>query len=187
MPRSLLLSLPGRAAAAALSLALPLASWGGGPVAASLEAVTAPPDAEARIDTAEAWVWPVSRGVRIVVAFSAPAHAYGAGHRGLDIAADSEDEVRAPASGVVAFAGTVVDRPVLTIDHGGGLVSTLEPVRTTLNPGDRVARGEVVGHVATGGHSAPGSVHLGARLDGEYVNPLLMLGGVPRAVLLACC
>ena len=48
-------------------------------------------------------------------------------------------------------------------------------------------RGDEVGVVALGGHTAAGALHFGVRLDGEYINPLLLLGGVPRAVLLPCC
>ncbi|WOF21574.1 M23 family metallopeptidase [Microbacterium betulae] len=140
----------------------------------------------ARIETAEAWVWPVAQDVRIVRPFDAPPHRYGAGHRGVDLAADA-GPLRAPATGVIAFAGVVVDRPLVTIDHGDGLVTTLEPVVTELSPGDAVSRGQEVGALGSGGHAARGAVHFGVRLDGEYVNPLLLLGGVPRAVLLPCC
>lgn len=136
------------------------------------------------IPTRERWEWPVAP-VRIVAPYVAPPHAYGPGHRGIDLAAGGE--VRSPASGTVAFVGVVVDRPVITIDHGDGLVTTLEPVTTDLSPGDAVTRGDVVGTVATGGHAPAGSVHFGVRLQGAYVNPLLLLGGVPRAVLLPCC
>jgi len=149
--------------------------------------VAGAPDPEQRIDTAEPWVWPIPHGIRVVAPWVAPPHAYGPGHRGLDVAAEVGSEALAPASGVVAFRGDVVDRPLLTIDHGGGLVSTLEPVESDLSPGDAVARGQVVGRVAVGGHAAAGSLHLGVRLDGDYVNPMLLLGGVPRAVLLPCC
>jgi len=139
---------------------------------------------EQRIPTREAWAWPVSP-VRIVAPFEAPPHAYGSGHRGVDLAASGE--VRAPAGGTVAFAGVVVDRPLITIDHGDGLVTTLEPVASELAVGDTVARGDPVGTVSTGGHAARGTVHFGVRLYGEYINPMLLLGGVPRAVLLPCC
>ena len=73
---------------------------------------------------------------------------------------------------------------MITIDHGGGIVSTLEPVEPTVVVGERVARGEVVGMLSVGGHTAAGAMHLGARLDGEYLNPLVLLGAMPRAVLL---
>lgn len=130
------------------------------------------------------WVWPV-HPVRIVRAYDAPAHAYGPGHRGIDLAAG--DTVRSPADGYIAFAGEVAGRPVVTIDHGGGLVTTVEPVTSELAVGDRVPRGAPVGLLAAGGHTAPGTLHFGVRLDGEYINPLRLLGGVPRAVLLPCC
>jgi len=95
--------------------------------------------------------------------------------------------VRAPADGVVAFSGSVAGRGILTIDHGGGLITTLEPVESALEPGTPVRRGEDVAALAVGGHALPGTLHFGVRSDGAYVNPMLLLGGVPRAVLLPCC
>lgn len=133
------------------------------------------------------WEWPV-RGARSIVApFRAPAHEYGPGHRGMDVAVGASPDVIAPAPGVVAFRGTVVDRPLITIDHGGGRVSTWEPVSSALSPGDAVAAGDLIGTVAAGGHTARGALHVGVRLDGRYVNPLPLFGEVPRAVLLPCC
>ena len=130
------------------------------------------------------WVWPVDE-VQLVRRFEAPVHAYAPGHRGVDLA--SALTVRAPAAGRIAFAGMVAGRPVVTIDHGDGLVTTLEPVRTELGVGDAVSRGSPVGVVAAQGHVGPGTVHFGVRHDGVYINPLRLLGGVPRAVLLPCC
>lgn len=132
------------------------------------------------------WRWPVD-GFRIVRDWEAPAHRYGPGHRGIDLEPASGDLVRAPADGVVAFAGPVAGRPVLTIDHGEGVVTTLEPVSTSLTAGTAVSAGDVVGTIASGGHTAAGAVHFGVRVDGEYVNPRLFVGGIPRAVLLPCC
>lgn len=138
------------------------------------------------------WVWPLPGRRVIARTFLAPPHAYGPGHRGVDLRADGGGtggadpllEVLAPGDGVIAFAGTVADRPLLTIDHGGGLVSTLEPVEALVEAGSRVRRGMRIGTLAAGGHASPGSLHLGARAHGEYVNPLLFLGGVQRARLL---
>ncbi|MGN8552719.1 UNVERIFIED_CONTAM: M23 family metallopeptidase [Microbacterium sp. SLM126] len=132
------------------------------------------------------WVWPLAR-FRLERAFEAPAHRYGRGHRGIDLRADPRDAVRAPAGGTIAFSGAVAGRGILTIDHGGGLVTTFEPVESDLGAGASVRRGEEVAALALGGHSPPGALHFGVRLDGEYVNPMLLLGGVPRAVLLPCC
>ncbi|MCS3842707.1 murein hydrolase activator EnvC [Microbacterium sp. AK031] len=134
-----------------------------------------------------AWIWPVD-GVRAVITpFRAPAHDYGAGHRGVDMAAPTGVVVRAPAAGIVAFRGVVVDRPLITIDHGGGVVTTLEPVESTLTPGTAVAAGEDIGTVAHGGHTPAEQLHLGVRYNDVYINPMLKFGDVPRAILLPCC
>ncbi|KHK97582.1 peptidase M23 [Microbacterium mangrovi] len=145
-------------------------------------AATAASDASERA----VWVWPTASH-RVIVAYAAPATRYGPGHRGIDIAAPIGSGVAAPAAGIVAFSGRVAGRPVLTIDHGDGIVSTLEPVASDAAAGDVVRGGERVGTVAVGGHADPDTVHLGARRNGEYINPMLLLGGIPHAILLPCC
>lgn len=132
------------------------------------------------------WEWPLEPAV-IAEPFRAPADRYGPGHRGVDLVGAVGANVRAPSDGVVAFSGVVVDRAILTIDHGAGYVSTLEPVDTELPPGARVFRGDAIGTISTGGHSVAGDLHVGVRLDGEYINPLTLVADVPRAVLLPCC
>ncbi|WP_417511564.1 murein hydrolase activator EnvC family protein [Microbacterium sp.] len=133
------------------------------------------------------WSWPVEGPRDVISPFRAPAHDYGPGHRGIDLSAATGDAVRAPADGVVAFRGVVVDRPLLTIDHGDGLVSTFEPLESALTPGTVVRAGDEIGAVAAGGHATAGSMHLGVRLNGVYINPMLLFDAVPRAVLLPCC
>lgn len=105
----------------------------------------------------------------------------------MDVGAAVGATVVAPADGVVAFQGVVVDRPVLTIRHADGLVSTFEPLETTLRAGDAVRRGQEIGRISVGGHTAPGSLHVGVRRDGGYLNPMLLFGDVLRARLLPCC
>ena len=130
------------------------------------------------------WRWPVPAPIRVVAPFRAPATPYAAGHRGIDLAAEGGALVVAPADGVVGFAGPVVDRGVIAIDHGDGVVSAIEPVEAVVAAGTSVRAGEVVGRVASGGHCSSECVHFGVRSDGEYVSPFLFLGGLPRAVLL---
>src|SRR5437870_5682012 len=56
---------------------------------------------------ARAWTWPASGPVLLPFAFDA-AHPYAAGqHRGVDVGGALGEVVRAPAGGVVTFAGTV--------------------------------------------------------------------------------
>ena len=130
----------------------------------------------------ETWAWPVGPPRTIVRPYIAPATAYSAGHRGIDVTV-LDGIVTAPAPGIVHFAGTVVDRPVLSIDHGGGVISSYEPVTTTLRKGDPVARGDPIGQ-AVPGHCISLCLHFGVRIDGEYVSPLSMLDQIPYAVLL---
>jgi murein DD-endopeptidase MepM/ murein hydrolase activator NlpD len=129
------------------------------------------------------WSWPVPAPHAVVRPYLAPPTPYAAGHRGIDLRAVAGTPVTAPDDGVVRFAGRVVDRGVLSIDHGA-VVSSLEPVRPLVHAGERVARGELVAVVAApgGGHPA-GVLHLGARVREGYISPLLLLGGLRRAVL----
>ena len=165
-----------------LALTAPPVAAAGNPVPARMaSAVTADSGA-----AASGWRWPTDT-IRIVVAYDAPAHAFAAGHRGIDLLAPAGSPLRAPADGVVVFVGVVVDRGVITIDHGDGHVSSLEPVDALLPRGAHVRAGDVVGLAGAGGHATPGSVHLGVRRHGQYIDPLSLLGRPPRAVLLPCC
>lgn len=132
---------------------------------------------------AAVWSWPVTAPHPIAKPYLAPATPYASGHRGVDITAAAGASVLAPDDGVVHFSGFVVDRPVLSIDHGDGVISSYEPVETELVAGDSVQRGDVVGALLAG-HCTSACLHLGVRIDGAYVSPLLFLGGQPRAVLL---
>lgn len=133
--------------------------------------------------SAPGWVWPVDGPHVVVRPFVAPPTPYGVGHRGVDLAADGHGaEVVAVMSGVVHFAGTVVDRPVITVRQGQ-VLATVEPVEPLVAAGDSVRAGDVIG-ILQPGHCARPCVHLGVRVAGEYVSPLLWLGGLQRAVLL---
>ncbi|MBO9577808.1 MAG: M23 family metallopeptidase [Microbacteriaceae bacterium] len=140
-----------------------------------------PPAADA--STGRAWSWPVAAPRRVLRAFIGPPQPWMPGHRGIDVAAVEEGVVLAPADGVVRFAGTVVDRGVLSIDHGGGVLSSYEPVVPLVATGDPVVAGQIVASIAPG-HCAPGCLHVGVRHDGAYRNPLLWFGGAEWPVLL---
>ncbi|MDP9027834.1 MAG: peptidoglycan DD-metalloendopeptidase family protein [Actinomycetota bacterium] len=129
------------------------------------------------------WSWPVVGPHPIARPYLAPPTPYAAGHRGIDIRAEAGTSVIAPDDGVVHFVGVVVDRPVVSIAHDRGVLSSFEPVSSALSAGDPVTRGEVIGTLLPGHCTSP-CLHLGARIDGAYVNPLLFLGGVPWSVLL---
>jgi murein DD-endopeptidase MepM/ murein hydrolase activator NlpD len=130
----------------------------------------------------EPWRWPVGVPRTVLRPYVAPATPYSAGHRGIDLVI-SEGLVMAPANGTVHFAGVVVNRPVVSIDHGEGVISSYEPVTTDLKKGDPVSRGDPIGQ-AIPGHCSVLCVHFGVRIDGEYISPLSMLDEIPYAVLL---
>ena len=74
------------------------------------------------------WVWPLDPAPAVVARFDAPTGPFAAGHRGVDLAATVGQPVLAAGRGTVAFAGTVAGKPVVSIDHAGGLRTTYEPV-----------------------------------------------------------
>ena len=109
----------------------------------------------------------------IVRGFEAPAHPYAPGHRGVALRADPGTVVRAALAGRVSFAGVVARTGWVSVDHGGGLVTSYGPLEPIMvNRHDAVGVGQVLGRLA---REAP-SLHWGARLDGVYIDPLLLLG-----------
>jgi murein DD-endopeptidase MepM/ murein hydrolase activator NlpD len=133
---------------------------------------------------AESWQWPLAEPHPLTRPFENPLTRYAPGHRGIDLATKTHSAVLAPHDGVVSFAGRVADRPVLSIMQEGDVITTMEPVDALVAVGDRVRAGQMIGTVASGGHCPPDCLHLGVRVRGLYVSPLLFLGDVPRAVLL---
>jgi murein DD-endopeptidase MepM/ murein hydrolase activator NlpD len=132
------------------------------------------------------WTPPLGWPLMVLRAFEAPAGPYGPGHRGVDLRARPGDAVRAPAPGVVAFAGPVGGRGVLVIDHGS-LRTTLEPVRTLVAAGTPVRAGEIVATLV----DAPGPdpacaancLYWGERRGDDYIDPLTLLPDAPPRLL----
>ena len=137
---------------------------------------------------AAAWTWPVDGPVLRPFVFGDDPY-LGGQHRGLDVGAEPGARVRAPASGVVSFAGTVPGGGrALTIQTADGWSVTLLQLGSILaGRGDSVREGDVValaGASVDAVTTAP-HVHLGIRRTAEphgYVDPLLLLP--PRACLL---
>jgi murein DD-endopeptidase MepM/ murein hydrolase activator NlpD len=128
-----------------------------------------------RAQAAGTWVWPVTGPV--IRGYDPPDDPYGSGHRGIDIAAAVGTRVRAADAGTVTFAGEVGGQLFVTVNHGGGLASTYSWVSQLLvRKNDSVARGQTI---ALSGAGHPGSavahLHFGAKLDGNYVDPMAYL------------
>lgn len=123
------------------------------------------------------YVWPTGGPAPVVEAFDPPAVVWGRGHRGVDLAAPAGSQVLSAGDGVVAFAGMVAGRPVVSVEHADGIRTTYEPVEAGVSEGQAVTRGQVIGTLLPG-HRADGvdALHWGARTGPKtYVNPLRLL------------
>ena len=133
------------------------------------------------VPAAAGWVWPADGPV--LRPFSLAEDEYAAGqHRGLDIAAATGADVRAPASGTVTFSGSVPGGGrALTIQTSDGLAVTLLQLASVAVPrGAGVAEGAVVGTVGASEDAVTAAphVHLGIRVATEpngYVDPARLL------------
>ncbi|GAA4360303.1 M23 family metallopeptidase [Paeniglutamicibacter cryotolerans] len=131
-----------------------------------------------------AWSWPLAGHPELLRLFDPPAQRWSPGHRGLDLGAAGGEALLAPAPGIVSYAAVVVDRRVLVIDHGHGLLSSFEPVAGTPRPGTAVAAGDRVGTIDTGGHCDGHCLHWGLRLHNEYIDPMLTISDRRPSILL---
>ncbi len=135
--------------------------------------------------TAHAWTWPAPGDVLAPFVVGGDPYA-GGQHRGIDVEGEKAGVVLAPASGVVAFAGSVgANGKVVTIETDDGYSVTLVHLGAfSVGKGDAVGEGAPVGTIGPSGtpeHDVP-YVHLGVRVTSDsqgYVDPLTLLP--PRA------
>lgn len=127
--------------------------------------------------------WPLRPRPTVERRFEKPPQDWLAGHRGVDLAGTPGQPVLAAGDGVVVFAGSVAGKPVVSIDHTGGLRTTYEPVVAEVPVGRRVGRGSRIGVLAAGheGCAAAACLHWGLRRESngrsgrEYLDPLGLL------------
>ncbi len=99
-----------------------------------------------------------------------PQDRYGAGNRGVEYDTEPGQAVRAAAAGTVVFAGAVAGSLHVTVDHGGGVVSSYSHLqRIAVRAGAVVVQGQAVG--VTGER-----LHFGVRVEGDYVDPAEFAG-----------
>jgi murein DD-endopeptidase MepM/ murein hydrolase activator NlpD len=109
--------------------------------------------------------------------FSAPATRWGPGHRGVDLAADPGDPIHAAGEGSVSFAGAVAGVRWVSVAHNDGVVTSYGPLASiAVEEGDTVRQGGVLGTLAPGHGPLHTGLHWSARRDGEYIDPLGLLG-----------
>ncbi len=120
-------------------------------------------------------VLPVA-GVTVLRGFHEPDGPYGPGHRGLDLDVEVGALVRASADGIVGFAGRVVGVTWVSVDHGGGIRTTVGDLAdVVVVRGDVVRAGDVLGRFAGSPHPDASGLHFSARRDGRHVDPRTLL------------
>ncbi|PWW23264.1 peptidase M23-like protein [Geodermatophilus normandii] len=145
----------------------------------------APAVAEPAVPAAVPWTSPLGDPPEVTRPFAPPPSPYGPGHRGADLAGVPGAVVAAAGDGVVVFAGMVAGRPVVSVDHAGGLRTTYEPVDAVVAAGQAVARGAPLGWLLAGHEGCPATacLHWGLRRGEVYLDPLSLLRP-PRVRLL---
>ncbi|BBZ07213.1 hypothetical protein MDOR_13820 [Mycolicibacterium doricum] len=129
--------------------------------------------------------WPLRPRPAVVRTFDAPTPNWQRGHRGVDLAVVPGQSVYAAQAGTVVFAGELAGRPLVSIAHPGGLRTSYEPVRPSVQAGQAVAAGTVVGEVLAGhaGCAADACLHWGAMWGpasrADYADPLGLLKSTP--------
>ena len=130
--------------------------------------------------------WPLRPGLPVVCrAFDPPDPDWRPGHRGVDLAGTPGQPVYAAGRGMVVFAGVLAGRPVVSVDHPGGLRTSYEPVEAVVRPGQSVHAGTALGRLAAGhpGGPATACLHWGAMWGpaqrADYVDPLGLLETTP--------
>ncbi|MGP4027981.1 M23 family metallopeptidase [Actinomadura sp. 3N407] len=124
----------------------------------------------------DAWRWPLGPPVpKVIRAFAPPASPWGAGHRGVDLAARPGQPVYAAGPGRVSYADRLAGRGVIAIDHGA-LRTTYLPVRPSVRAGRRVASGTRIGVLEVGlVHCTASCLHWGLRRGSLYLDPLSLV------------
>jgi murein DD-endopeptidase MepM/ murein hydrolase activator NlpD len=148
-------------------------------------AATAAPAAPVGAPVVALWGWPLAGAPLVARPFHPPPTPYAAGHRGVDLAGVAGQPVLAVGTGVVAFAGMVAGRPVVSVEHADGLRTTYEPVQPLVAAGQPVARGSRLGLLGGGHAGCPveACLHWGLRRGEAYLDPLTLLRP-PRVRLL---
>ena len=94
-------------------------------------------------------------------------------HMGQDFSGRRGQPIRAAAPGRVVRAGWWSGYgKAVVIDHGRGLATRYGHLSAfDVRPGDRVARGELIGRMGSTGRSTGNHLHFEVRIDGRAVNP----------------
>lgn len=98
---------------------------------------------------------------------------YSGIHRGVDIASPANTHIKAPANGIVRFAGrTITCGNNVIIDHGEFVFTKIFHMRAIhVKSGERVKKGQVLGTVGSTGFSMGPHIHWEMWVGNTRINP----------------
>jgi murein DD-endopeptidase MepM/ murein hydrolase activator NlpD len=102
-------------------------------------------------------------------------------HSGLDIAAQMNTPVKAPATGTVVFAGAGGEYGnCVILDHGNEVKSLYGHLsKIQVRPGQRIERGTIIAFTGNTGRSSGPHLHYEVHVKGQPVNPRAFLWNPP--------
>ena len=94
-------------------------------------------------------------------------------HSGIDYAAPPGTPIKAPTAGTVALTGNFFfNGYTVMIDHGGGFISMMCHLsKISVQKGQNIKRGEIIGHVGSTGRATGPHLHWSVSLAGSRVDP----------------
>ena len=99
-------------------------------------------------------------------------------HQGMDLAAPEGSPVFASADGTVTLSGGeyFYIGNVVVIDHGQNLSTIYAHLKSsTVKKGDKVKKGDIIGHIGKTGRATGPHLHWGASINGVRFHPLSLL------------
>jgi murein DD-endopeptidase MepM/ murein hydrolase activator NlpD len=106
---------------------------------------------------------------------SDPFRGGAARHQGIDLAAPIGTPIYATADGVIREAGYNSGGygNLIKVDHGRGIETRYGHLsRILVSAGQRITRGQLIGHMGSTGRSTGSHLHYEVRIDGRAVNPI---------------
>ncbi|MDI3269147.1 MAG: M23 family metallopeptidase [Bacillota bacterium] len=134
------------------------------------EAIVAVGSKAVDISASGKFIWPTNGG-KVTSSFGPR---WGSFHSGIDIGVQAGTPVYAADSGYVRAAGSSGAYGLrIIIDHGSGYSTLYAHLsKITVNVGQKVTRGDLIGHTGRTGHTTGPHLHFEIRIDEVPVDPL---------------
>ncbi|MGY0230745.1 peptidoglycan DD-metalloendopeptidase family protein [Longispora urticae] len=127
---------------------------------------------------ASGYRWPLTPRPAVLRGFEPPPAPWLPGHRGVDLAGTPDQPVLSAGPGTVHYSGIIAGVGVVSVLHPNGLLTTYQPVRSSVRAGTGVGAGTALGTLDPGhpGCAAPACLHWGLRRGRVYLDPLTLVG-----------